>query len=318
MVDHDAEQQMQYDLTKQIQKLGSNFKKTPKERLTPSYIETRLEILQGFWNEYSANHKSLLTIPNEHRKLYPYFTNDDYDTCLNYYMDIKTKMRETLATTMPKANVSTYAADAEQPTVSTRLPPIQLKTFTGSYKDWLSFRDVFISMVHENPNLTKVNKCQYLKSSLGGDAENLVKQIQVSEANYDIMWDMLNKRYNNRRSIVNTYLSKLINQRKLNTESARGIRELLDCTTECLATLKSLNVPSDSWDDIVVYIVIQKLDSESHKQFEQRIESNDILPTWKDLSDFLEYRFRTLETVNNNCKLKDTKPTIKSFKTTIA
>lgn len=36
-------------------------------------------------------------------------------------------------------------------------------------------------------------------------------------------------------------------------------------------------------------------------KFERRIESSDKFPTWSELSDFLEYAFRTLEAI----KLKD-------------
>ncbi|KAL0879638.1 hypothetical protein ABMA27_003353 [Loxostege sticticalis] len=149
----------------------------------------------------------------------------------------------------------------------------------------------------------KVNKCQYLKSSLRGEAENLVKQVAVMEVNYDIFWDILNNRYNNKRSILNTYIGKMLNAKRVTTESSQYIHVLLDVTTECLAVLNSIELPTDKWDDIVVYTIIQKLDPESHRLFEQRLESNDKLPTWNDLSQFLDFRFRTLEAVKQQ---KDT------------
>ncbi|KOB65799.1 putative bel12 ag transposon polyprotein, partial [Operophtera brumata] len=77
-----------------------------------------------------------------------------------------------------------------------------------------------------------------------------------------------------------------------------------DCMEKCLTSLKAIDIPTDHWDDIIVYIVIQKLDAETHRHFEQRIETLERLPTWKDLSEFLELRFRTLEAV----KCKDTQP----------
>ncbi|XP_049866891.1 uncharacterized protein LOC126367429 [Pectinophora gossypiella] len=287
----------------QIDKLYTNYKKTSKEKLTKPYIEARYEILETYWKDFQTRHSTLLSIKASERKEFEYFSKHCYDTCMEIYLDMKTRMKEKLmeldgVKNRPASIIeSSDQSQCKQPVVSTKLPAVQLPTFSGDYKSWLSFRDLYESLVHNNPNISKVNKCQYLKTSLQGEAENLVKQIQVSEANYDTIWDMLTKRYDNKRSIVNAYIEKLLNQKRVTTLSSKAIRELLDTTTECLATLKSLKLPTDNWDDLIVYIVIQKLDPESHKLFEQRIESTDTLPTWNDLSKFLELRFRTLEAV---------------------
>ncbi|KAL0881175.1 hypothetical protein ABMA27_002287 [Loxostege sticticalis] len=280
----------QVSLHDQISKLLVNYKKTGKDRLTKGFIEARQEMADSFWQQFEQQHNTLLS-------------SNIYEQCFDCYLDLKTRMKEKLyelEDTKLQSVVSPQDNSIlEQcPTSSqVKLPPIQLGTFSGDYRDWMSFRDLFKSLVHDNATISKVNKCQYLKSSLRGEAESLVKQVAVTEVNYDIIWDILNNRYNNKRSIVNTYIGKMLNAKRITTESSKHIRELLDVTTECLAVLKSIELPTDKWDDIVVYTIIQKLDPESHRLFEQRLESNDKLPTWNDLSQFLEFRFRTLEAV---------------------
>lgn len=285
----------------QISKLFTNYKKAGKDRLTKSYIETRLEALETYWSCFKGAHASLIVAKAEQKAKFRYFTENIYDKCFDLYLDLKTLMREKLDELSEQKKLTQqpqiHHVEQQQPSVTTKLPAIHLPTFSGDYREWLSFHDVFKSLVHDNTSLSNVNKCQYLKSSLQGEAENLVKQIQVSDANYDIIWSMLTKRYDNKRSIVNYYIGRLLNQRRMTSESSKSIRELLDVTTECLATLKGLNLPTDSWDDLIVYILIQKLDSESHRMFEQLIESCNNLPTWTQLSNFLEHRFRTLELV---------------------
>ncbi|KAL0839095.1 hypothetical protein ABMA28_017074 [Loxostege sticticalis] len=293
----------QVSLHDQISKLLVNYKKTGKDRLTKGFIEARQEMADSFWQQFEQQHNTLLSSSSEYQGQSEYFLKDIYEQCFDCYLDLKTRMKEKLyeledtklqsVVSPPDNSILEQCPTSSQ----VKLPPIQLGTFSGDYRDWMSFRDLFKSLVHDNATISKVNKCQYLKSSLRGEAESLVKQVAVTEVNYDIIWDILNNRYNNKRSIVNTYIGKMLNAKRITTESSKHIRELLDVTTECLAVLKSIELPTDKWDDIVVYIIIQKLDPESHRLFEQRLESNDKLPTWNDLSQFLEFRFRTLEAV---------------------
>ncbi|XP_072936558.1 uncharacterized protein [Epargyreus clarus] len=75
---------------------------------------------------------------------------------------------------------------------------------------------------------------------------------------------------------------------------------LLDTTTECISTLKNLQVNTESWDPIIIFLVIQKLDQDSHKEWENfayNKNNSDELPLWNDLKSFLESKFRTLELV---------------------
>ncbi|XP_028159300.1 uncharacterized protein LOC114352054 [Ostrinia furnacalis] len=268
-----------------ISKLLLNYKKTGKERLTKGFVEARMEMADKYWDKFEQQHNTLLSAEPEYQQKSEYFTKDIYEQCFDNYLDLKTRMKEKLNSfecTQPSSVAVNNSTTEQSLCPNMKLPPIQFSTFSGDYRDWLSFRDVFKSLVHDNTSLSNVNKCQYLKSSLRGEAENLVKQIAVSEVNYEIMWEMLNNRYNNKRSIVNTYIGKLFNLKRIQTESAKNIREILDVTTECLAVLKSIGLPTESWDDIVVYTIIQKLDIESHRMFEQRLESNDKLPTWNE------------------------------------
>jgi hypothetical protein len=60
-----------------------------------------------------------------------------------------------------------------------------------------------------------------------------------------------------------------------------------------------LGVSIDSWDPIIIFRVVQKLDSESQKEWEQNAynENKDEISKWEDLKKFLESKFQTLELV---------------------
>ena len=52
-----------------------------------------------------------------------------------------------------------------------QLPKLSLPTFSGLQEDWESFRDLFRSLVHLDADLSGVQKLQYLKTSVQGEAK---------------------------------------------------------------------------------------------------------------------------------------------------
>jgi hypothetical protein len=83
------------------------------------------------------------------------------------------------------------------------LPKPTLPSFSGSYQDWQSFSDMFIATFHTNTSLKGVQKLQYLKGCVTGDAAILVNNFPVTEASYNEAWNVLQDRYENEREIVN-------------------------------------------------------------------------------------------------------------------
>lgn len=155
-------------------------------------------------------------------------------------------------------------------------------------------------MVDDQPNLPAVQKLFYLKASLQGEANNLLKHFQVTEANYGPAWNHLLERYENKRILINTQLKILFTQANITTETSNGIKKLLDTTNETLQQLNNLGVNSDSWDHLLIYMTVQRLPAETHQAWEQERSKIQDLPTFEDLKKFLLARFRTLEMVGNN------------------
>ncbi|XP_022836967.1 uncharacterized protein LOC111364351, partial [Spodoptera litura] len=62
-----------------------------------------------------------------------------------------------------------------------------------------------------------------------------------------------------------------------------------------------MGVHTDTWDMVTTYLVVSKLDSETIKLWEQQIitNCNTDIPTWPELRDFLEARFRALEMIDS-------------------
>ena len=57
------------------------------------------------------------------------------------------------------------------------LPTLTIPKFSGSFKDWVKFRDSFTSMVHNHAELSNVQKFHHLNSSLTGDAARVIQSV---------------------------------------------------------------------------------------------------------------------------------------------
>ncbi|XP_064212957.1 uncharacterized protein LOC107399201 [Tribolium castaneum] len=179
---------------------------------------------------------------------------------------------------------------------SVRLPKIDLPTFDGAYEKWLAFRDMFNSLIHSNLTLPKVQKFHYLRSSLKGEAANIVQSLEVCDESYDAAWSLLEDRYDNKRLIINNHLKGITNITPLLKESSSGLRSLLDNLSKNLRALKVLKQPVEYWDTIIVFLVVQKLDPTTRREWEKEVSSRDY-PSTSELEKFLRKRCELFETI---------------------
>jgi hypothetical protein len=175
------------------------------------------------------------------------------------------------------------------------LPVIQIPEFSGHFEKWLSFRDVFQSLIHNKNNLNSIEKMHYLKASLSGDALHTIENLAISGANYDEAWSLLEKRYGNERLIVQAHIRKILNSPAINKCTAASLRQLSDDVRSNLAALKALNRPVQHWDDILVTIIPDKLDFHSNREWQGKLGNE--MPDSKTLLDFLESRYQHVASI---------------------
>lgn len=285
-----------------------HFKNSPKERIKRPYLETRLEVLEQQFRDFKNGHKAVISNTSKERSE-SYFTRNKYEEFEEFYIQYKTALLEALEQ-CSTTQTSMPTAETENGYCNVELPRINLPTFSGKYEEWQTFYDMFSSLIHNNKNITSVQKLHYLKSNLSGEAQNLLHNFSTTEANYEEAWGQLVRRYNNKRYNCNAILSNLFATKKIHVESANAVRYLLDTTSNSLKSLQNMGVDTSSWDAIIVFIVISRLDTESMRQWELHLNTlGDELPTWEQLQDYLEHRIRSLEMVDTNAS-RPTQPAI--------
>ncbi|XP_018302673.1 uncharacterized protein [Mycetomoellerius zeteki] len=122
---------------------------------------------------------------------------------------------------------------------------------------------LYLSLIHANASLNNIQKLQYLKTSLTGDAAKVIGTLKISGVNYAVAWSLLKDRYDNKRVIVQNHV-------------------------------KALKRPTAHWDDLLVHILSGKLDTLTSREWRLSLTSSE-LPTLKQLIDFISHRCQTLE-----------------------
>ncbi|XP_029168810.1 uncharacterized protein LOC114938867 [Nylanderia fulva] len=170
------------------------------------------------------------------------------------------QLREPLLDHHEETNESIQEKNSRSSSCRT-LPKISLPKFSGDYRNWPSFRDLFHSMVSSNRNIPRVEIFHYLKSQTTGEAAQYLANIPVTVENFSrAFWQALTSRYEN-CILVSTYLDRIFELKTLTQKFSFDLKTLLSTVKESFGALQSLGAPTEYWDILMVYLVTRRLDS---------------------------------------------------------
>ena len=125
--------------------------------------------------------------------------------------------KSTAPASLPSATTAETPTTATALTSSTpahsnkvRLPKLTIKPFNGKLTAWTPFWDSFKSAIHQNPELSKVDKFNYLRSMVTHGALEAISGLTLNSANYDEAIEILRKRFGNKQLIINKHMEQLL------------------------------------------------------------------------------------------------------------
>lgn len=288
-------------LIKQLNNTVKNAGKCSKSKRTIDYYVARLETLEALFLQIFNLNIKIMASPSDESE--DYINSEVYDIAEEAYINLKTQFREGKSALEPAAppavqlDVAQNNQEADAPRNDFRLPTISIPSFNGEYNSWLSFKNSFNHLVANNNTLSNLQRLHYLKNSLSGDARKLIQHYDVADANYEAAWDKIKQRYDNKNFLINTHLKALIHRPSQSNESAYALRNVIDSVTDSLNGLRTLEVPTENWDPIIIYILIETLPAETHSAWQLSQVANADLPKLSDFLKFLENRFRVFEAI---------------------
>ncbi|XP_025190399.1 uncharacterized protein LOC112590994 [Melanaphis sacchari] len=145
-----------------------------------------------------------------------------------------------------------------------RLSALNVPTFSGEYNEWATFHDIFTSLIHNNADLSPVEK------------------------------------YSNKKVLVQTHVKSMFELEPVTSESSARLRQFTDALTSHMSALETLGHMPSNWGPLLVHLIVTKLDKNSRREWETNAPKEEVAPV-EVIIEFLEARFKILEAIET-CK----------------
>ncbi|XP_057341079.1 uncharacterized protein LOC130678107 [Microplitis mediator] len=223
------------------------------------------------------------------------------------------EIAEHLAKDGPLAN-STILGNSTQTEKQTlqRLPVPQLPTFSGDYNEWISFSNLFQSIIDRRDDIADIIKFQYLKTSLKGEAAQRIIHLQASDANYQVAWSILKGTYELKRVLRSKHIGAIFNLKKPETANPATLGHILNTVRQNLTSLETLRCPPNH--ECFIWHIERILPDPIAEKWQDTLKPNDS-PTVNDMFKFLEAtisRMHTKSVSNSNKSNINKRPFIDS------
>ena len=206
-----------------------------------------------------------------------------------------------------------YVPDAINPVISrsrvhVKLPKLSMKKFNGNLTTWTTFWDSFEATVHANPDLSNIDKFNYLNSLLEGSAAEAISGLSLTASNYEEAVAVLKKRFGNTQLIINKHMDALLSLDPVTSTNTKVLRCLCDQIDSHIRSLKSLDVPSSSYGRLLSSVLMSKIPQELRLIVSRKVscENFDFDEIMKVIEDEIDARERVFVNLAGQVK-KQTK-----------
>lgn len=176
------------------------------------------------------------------------------------YGFLTTKISELNAPPQSSTQLVAAMSATNPPQSRIKLPEVKLPTFDGSISEWITFRDTYKSLIDSNTQLSQIDKFSYLVASLTKDARKVIESIELTEANYAVAWQLLEKRFDNKKLVVKTYIDSLFAIEPMKRECYDSLMRLIDDFERNLCLISKMGIQTDSWSVLLAHMVCSRLD----------------------------------------------------------
>lgn len=180
-----------------------------------------------------------------------------------------------------------------------QLPKRTFPTFSGIMTEWQGFEDLFNSILSHVPELPDVERFEYLKTSLTGEALSLISHLSLTSPNYHSAWKILRARYGNKRDLARIHIDALLSTISVKSNDASSIKTQINIILEHTAALDNLEFVTRQWSPILIHVMEKHLDYDLRARWELNVGDNHY-PQINEFVEFLRSHLRSAE-VYSHC-----------------
>lgn len=260
-------------------------------------VKASIQILENTWNEFKVANDDCDGQITEDAQL-AQFTQIAFnaeDSYLDARLLLQELNEEAEATEANSRNISSPNTDPIDSSI--KLCRLTIKPFSGKYEDWAEFRDIFRSCIKQNSRIPDIQKLHQLKSLLSDEPATLIKNLKMQDNNFEIAWKTLDDHYDNPNKVVWGYLQRFFEIPTISTgtASATDLRNMIITTSDLIQSLPDFQIDTTSWDTILIYVLIQKLDTVTINYWHEDRKAEKGVPSFKRFRTFLETRLSVCE-----------------------
>lgn len=216
----------------------------------------------------------------------------NFSTLLQKYMMASGRINDLMKKPTPRTHCE------QVPNIQFNLPKLKLPEFNGKVNDWKRFIALFDRMVHNNASIDNGIKIEYLKTCVRGQAAKIINHIDPNPENYLTCYELLRKRFENKRELLGALIDNILLLPKLKTENADLLKTMHDTVYEAIMSIKNMDVSTDNWDPLLCHMLTRKLDPATVIHYECQLQDVREPQTLASLLTYLENRFMALQSAN--------------------
>ncbi|XP_011699579.1 PREDICTED: uncharacterized protein LOC105456909 [Wasmannia auropunctata] len=229
-----------------------------------------------------------------------YFKEDLIGDIETMYIEQRAKLLEIEKSLTASSSFDESKAKVKPASQRKVFPRIQLPQFSGRFEDWPAFRDLFQSIVAQETSLSKVEKLHYLKTCVKDDAEQLIRNIPSTEANFNRAWAELTDHFENKRLLVQSYLRFSLTAAftalpKMKSDSAADLRRIFHGVVSIVGAIEGINRPITNCSDLFIHLAVELFDFKTRRDWENSLGRSAVPPSYEELKDFLQEQVVTQE-----------------------
>ena len=181
------------------------------------------------------------------------------------------------------------------------MPKLDFNKFSGELLKWQEFWDSFESAIHSNASLNPVEKMNYLRAKLEGEAEEVISGLTLKNANYEEAIRLLQKRFGQNEIIINAHYTSLMDM-PASSSSTSALRTRYDSIEKHLRSLQALG--EDVNTNMLVSLIMTKLPKDVITHLTDHKEDGQEW-TVQLLRDKLHRFITNRENAERQCGIKD-------------
>ena len=158
--------------------------------------------------------------------------------------------------------------------LNTKLPELEFPVFKENPLKWQSFYDQFNISIHQNKTLNVVDRFNYLRRYLAGQALATISGLTLNSQNYKEALDILIDRYGNPQVLISAHMETVKIKKAKNMENLEALRKLYNDIENCIRNFKSFRIESSTYDYLLTPLLKEKIPDELNVIISRKFSGN--------------------------------------------